>query len=273
MSIYTEIQKPTRKPRIITEEYRQACRDREQAKSPEQRKAQAAHAAKFGWTPERRAMSAEIGRRSGGRPKGSKNKKPYPKSEAVLNRIASRVGIAPTETPYVRSEETKEKYRQGVIKRMEAGEFKYQMAYRGRFVPSHPEKYDGDPTNVVYRSHWEYRFMSYLDSNSGVVKWSSEEIIVPYFDEAQKKWRRYFPDFLVVVKQGSGTLTQLIEIKPFKECSPPVKSPTAKTNRRYIKESLTYVTNQCKWKAAESYCADRNWKFKVITERDMGILK
>jgi hypothetical protein len=147
-----------------------------------------------------------------------------------------------------------------------------KMAYKGRFVPQNPSKYDGDPTGIIYRSQWECRFMSYLDSNSGVIKWSSEEIVIPYYDKAQNKWRRYFPDFCVVVKQGSGTLTQLIEIKPFKECTPPVKSPTAKTNRRYIKESLTYVTNQCKWKAAESFAADRNWKFKVITERDMGIL-
>jgi hypothetical protein len=247
MSIYTEIQKP--------------------------KSEKMSRIAKMGWTPERRAASAARGAAGGGRPKGSKNKKPYPKSEAVLNRIASRVGVAPCETPYVRTEATREKYRQVVAKRIENGEFKYQMAYKGRFVPSHPEKYDGDPTKIVYRSHWEYRFMSYLDTNSGVVKWSSEEVIVPYFDGASNKWRRYFPDFVVVVKQGEGTLTQMIEIKPHKECSPPVKSPTAKTNRRYLKESMTYITNQCKWKAAEEFCADRNWKFKVVTERDMGLIK
>ena len=39
------------------------------------------------------------------------------------------------------------------------------MAYKGRFIPKYPEKYKGDPTNIIFRSLWERRVMSYLDEN------------------------------------------------------------------------------------------------------------
>jgi hypothetical protein len=29
--------------------------------------------------------------------------------------------------------------------------------------------------------------------------------------------------------------------------------------------------NEAKWKAAEEFCADRKWQFKVLTEYDLGI--
>jgi hypothetical protein len=34
---------------------------------------------------------------------------------------------------------------------------------------------------------------------------------------------------------------------------------------------MTYGINEAKWKAATEYCKDRNWKFMVITEDDLGI--
>lgn len=149
------------------------------------------------------------------------------------------------------------------------------MAYSGRFRPSNPKKYTGDPTNIVYRSGIELRFMSYLDSNPGIVSWSSEETIVPYFDGATQRYRRYFPDFLVVVKNGTGTVTQLIEVKPAKQLSPPTGTlhTDGRKNRRLLKEQLTYITNQCKFKAATAYCEDRGWKFKIITDKDIQGLK
>lgn len=144
------------------------------------------------------------------------------------------------------------------------------MAYKGRFRPSHPEKYDGDTTNIIYRSGLELRFMQYLDSNSNVIKWQSEEFSIPYFDPSTNKWRRYFVDFLVVTRNGKGTLTQLVEIKPASQCQPP-KIP-AKRTRRFITEMLTWGTNQAKWNAASEFAADRGWKFKVITDKDLGAL-
>ncbi|NDB85179.1 MAG: head completion protein, partial [Alphaproteobacteria bacterium] len=29
------------------------------------------------------------------------------------------------------------------------------MAYKGKFNPKNPNKYKGDPTNIIYRSRWE----------------------------------------------------------------------------------------------------------------------
>ena len=39
------------------------------------------------------------------------------------------------------------------------------MAYKGKFQPSNSKKYKGDPTNIVYRSLWERKFMVYCDKN------------------------------------------------------------------------------------------------------------
>ena len=35
------------------------------------------------------------------------------------------------------------------------------MAYKGKFKPKHIKKYKGDPTQIVYRSLWEKKFMGY----------------------------------------------------------------------------------------------------------------
>ena len=69
------------------------------------------------------------------------------------------------------------------------------MAYKGKFKPHNPFKYVGDPTNIIYRSLWELRFMRYLDSHPNVTQWASEEITIPYFSPVDKKIHRYFPDF------------------------------------------------------------------------------
>lgn len=245
-----------KKPYPVTEAYRQACRDRMMAKSPEERSAlarcasmsqssaQKSHAAKALWTPEYRALVSERNKARGIVPpsrRGKTNKNPYPYSEAVLNRMKECTNVP----------------------------------YKGRFRPNNPQKYSGDPTNIVFRSGIELRFMSYLDSNPGVVSWVSEETIVPYFDPATNRYRRYFPDFLVVVKHGTGTLTQLIEIKPLSQTLPPKGTPhqDGRKNRRLLKEQLTYITNQAKFAAATEYAADRGWKFKVITDKDIQGLK
>ena len=54
------------------------------------------------------------------------------------------------------------------------------MSYKGKYKPSHPKKYKGDPTNIVYRSLWERKFMVYCDNNENVLEWQSEEFCIPY---------------------------------------------------------------------------------------------
>ena len=74
------------------------------------------------------------------------------------------------------------------------------MAYRGRYIPTYPKKYKGDPSNIIYRSLWERKFMVYCDRNEKILEWGSEEFFVPYRSPLDGKIHRYFPDFYVKVK-------------------------------------------------------------------------
>ena len=146
------------------------------------------------------------------------------------------------------------------------------MAYSGKFQPSYPRKYKGDPTNIIYRSLWERRFMVYCDLNENILEWGSEEIALPYRSPIDNRIHRYFPDFYIKVKESSGQIKKyIIEIKPKKQTiEPKVKKRKTKS---YIYEVYEYAKNQAKWKAAEEFCKDRLWEFKVLTEEDLGINK
>jgi hypothetical protein len=144
------------------------------------------------------------------------------------------------------------------------------MSYKGKFSPKYPAKYIGDPTNVIYRSLWELRLMRYFDQHPAVLKWGSEEIVIPYRSPVDNRIHRYFPDFIVKMREATGAVsTLIIEVKPDAQTKEPVKK--TQKSIRYINEVLTYGVNQAKWKAAEVLCADRNWKFKIMTEHDIGV--
>ena len=144
------------------------------------------------------------------------------------------------------------------------------MAYKGRFRPKNPKKYIGDPTNIIYRSRWELKLMSYLDNHPHVLQWGSEEIIVPYKSPIDGRYHRYFPDFLVkrINKSGSKE-TILIEVKPEYQTMPPEKK--SRVTKRYLTEVQTWGVNQAKWKAAEEFCKDRGWKWQIMTEKHLGV--
>jgi hypothetical protein len=143
------------------------------------------------------------------------------------------------------------------------------MSYKGKYKPSYPKKYKGDPTNIIYRSLWERKFMVYCDKNENVLEWSSEEIALPYKSPLDNRIHRYFPDFYIKVKEGNKIQKYLIEIKPKKQVREP-KIQTKKT-KSYIYEVTEYAKNQAKWKSAQEFCEDRQWKFKIITEDELGI--
>lgn len=144
------------------------------------------------------------------------------------------------------------------------------MAYSGKFIPKNPKKYVGDPTNIVYRSSWECKVMSWLDKNDDIVSWASEELIIPYISPIDRKRHRYFPDFLVKSRTKDGrTKTLLLEVKPKKQTKPPEKRK--RMTKQYIQEVQTWGVNEAKWKAATEYCMDRGWEFRLITEDDLGI--
>ena len=144
------------------------------------------------------------------------------------------------------------------------------MAYSGRFTPSNPQKYVGDYKNIIYRSSWECRVMNWLDKNPDIISWASEELIIPYISPADGQRHRYFPDFLVKVRNKDGVLkTMLIEVKPKYQTQPPVQKK--RVTKQYINEVVTWGVNQAKWRAAEEYCLDRGWEFRILTEEHLGL--
>jgi len=143
------------------------------------------------------------------------------------------------------------------------------MSYKGWFTPKHRSKYKGDSDNVVYRSSWELRVMKWLDDNPNVIWWASEELIIKYRSPIDQRIHRYFPDFIVRLKQKTGIeSTVVIEIKPHKQTIKPVQK---RKTQRFIQEAATYAINQEKWRAADLFCKEHGWQFKVLTEKDIGI--
>ena len=146
------------------------------------------------------------------------------------------------------------------------------MSYKGRYRPSNPKKYKGNPSNIIYRSLWERKFMVYCDNHTKILEWGSEEIALPYRSPIDNKVHRYFPDFYIKVRESNGKIKRyIIEIKPKKQTMEP-KVKKRKT-KGYIYEVYEYAKNQAKWKAAEEFCKDRMWEFKVLTEDELGIKK
>jgi len=139
---------------------------------------------------------------------------------------------------------------------------------QGLFKPVNPKKYIGDPTNIVYRSGWEKRVMDWLDTNINVVRWASEEIVIPYVSPIDNKVHRYFTDFYVeAVGRDGETRKMILEVKPKAQTQEP-KRPQ-RTTKRYITEVMTYGVNQAKWAAAEAYCRNKGWEFRLITETEL----
>ena len=146
------------------------------------------------------------------------------------------------------------------------------MSYKGKYRPNNPLKYRGDYRNIIYRSLWELKFMKYCDSNQNILEWGSEEFWLPYRSPLDNKVHRYFPDFYIKVRETTGKINKMIiEVKPKRQCIEP-KRPKKKT-RGYIYEVREYARNQAKWKAARTYCLDRGYEFKILTENELGITK
>ncbi len=137
---------------------------------------------------------------------------------------------------------------------------------KGVFKPKNPHKYKGDPTNIIYRSSWELKFMLYCDAHPDILLWSSEEIVIPYLSPIDGRWHRYFPDFLLKKRTKDKKVeTDLIEIKPYAQTQAPQRKN--KADRVYLNEVYTWGVNTSKWNAAYRYCLERGWKFIIMTEK------
>lgn len=109
-----------------------------------------------------------------------------------------------------------------------------------------------------------------FDENPNVLSWASEELCIPYLSPVDGKIHKYYPDFLIELRNKSGDVeTLLIEVKPKKQTNPPKKPESGRMTRRYINEVKTYAVNNAKWEAAEEVCKQRGWIFKLITEKEI----
>ena len=140
-----------------------------------------------------------------------------------------------------------------------------KKSYKGIYRPTYPRKYVGNPNMIVYRSLLERRFMRYCDLNPDVLVWASEELPVRYYNPLDKKFHRYFPDFVV---KTSKQKKYMIEVKPSRQIGKP--KPPKKKTKSYMRESFEYIKNQAKWQAAQSNWEDNGLEFKLITEKDLG---
>jgi len=140
---------------------------------------------------------------------------------------------------------------------------------QGEFVPTNKEKFCGK-NNPIFRSGWEQKFMTMLDTTSTVTKWCSECVAIKYWDKSSQKPRRYFTDFYIEFEDGRK---MIIEVKPYKEIQKPIQKQlkTQKQKMQYLNEMKTYITNMSKWESAKLFCEQNGLEFKILTEKDNNL--
>lgn len=140
--------------------------------------------------------------------------------------------------------------------------------HQGVFKPTRPHLYVGNPAGIVYRSSWELRFFKWIDTSQNVLSWSSEELAVPYRSPLDDEIHRYFPDVIMKVQTKTGPQVYMIEVKPDAQTRLPKGS---RNTPRLLREVQAYAVNQAKWRAADHFCRDQGWLFKIMTEHDLGL--
>lgn len=141
---------------------------------------------------------------------------------------------------------------------------------QGFFIPKKPLKVinimeTSEPQPIVYRSGWEKQFAEWCDSTDAIIRWGSEVIRILYKDPIRNKMSFYTPDFYIEYIDNEKKLRKvLIEIKPLKETT------LKESSDGYDK--LMVAKNTMKWASAIEYCKKRNIEFKVMHERNLGII-
>lgn len=136
---------------------------------------------------------------------------------------------------------------------------------QGIYTPIHQEKYKGS-LPCIYRSGLELKVMQWLDSNSRVIKWGSESVVIPYLHPSDNRMHRYFVDFNFTIQRNDGIKKYLVEVKPSSQCRPPKKRKNSST---FLRESVTYTINQCKWQAATAWAGSHGYEFVIFTEKHL----
>lgn len=140
---------------------------------------------------------------------------------------------------------------------------------QGYYKLKNPQKYVGDPNNLIYRSQLEKNFYKLFDENPNFIMFSCEEYSIPYVDTTKfpHEIHHYYPDATIKVKTKTNEIiTYIIEIKPKSQCKPPRKK---KNRQKYIKELQTYQININKWTACSEFAEKNGMVFKVLTEEHL----
>jgi hypothetical protein len=133
--------------------------------------------------------------------------------------------------------------------------------HQGYYKLKNPKKYVGkNKDKIRFMSSWERKFHEFLDNNVSVLEWGSECLAIPYLKPTDNQMHRYFPDYYIKYKDKyNQVVEEIIEIKPSKQLQ----------NSADLMEALMFSINTAKWKAAEQYCKQHGYRFRILTEREL----
>lgn len=155
--------------------------------------------------------------------------------------------------------------------------------HQGLFVPKNKDKlikansYGG----IYYRSSLENKIMIWLDSNDNILKWSAENLSIPYkkteYNGVSKSLETtthtYYPDIYYELKKSDGSISKVVaEIKPSSEtCEPKLpQNATAKQLKNFEYSLKMWNKNLSKWKYMIEYCERKGFDFIIITEKHLS---
>jgi hypothetical protein len=139
---------------------------------------------------------------------------------------------------------------------------------QGIYTPKNPKKYMGK--TAIYRSGLECKFFMFCDNNPNVLKWGSENVIVPYVSKIDGKWHKYYVDNYVEILEGTTVAKYLIEIKPYKQTLKPESKQGKKKSSLLYEQTQWIINHEGKWPAAMQFCKNRGWKFLILTEKELN---
>jgi hypothetical protein len=143
---------------------------------------------------------------------------------------------------------------------------------QGYYEPINENKYVG-PRPIIYRSSWERKFAIYCDTNTTVLKWSSEPFPIRYFSIVDQKYHSYYPDFYMKVQRGDMIKEYVVEVKPSSQLRKPIppKTKNFKSWLSYKRARVTYITNFCKSAALKKFAEAKHMEVLYITEKSFFV--
>jgi hypothetical protein len=139
---------------------------------------------------------------------------------------------------------------------------------QGYYTLNNPDKYIGDPTKIIYRSSWEYKFCRYCDDSTNVLKWSSEPFPIKYMSPIDGKEHDYYIDFYMRGIKDGQEIDYLVEVKPQESLKKPVFEgiQTMQKLKNFNYAAKTFIINTAKFSAAKAYAESIGYKFIIVTE-------